>query len=144
MARKSITITITEGRDTGKCFLITEPPATVAEQWVIRAALGLGKAGVEIPPEVLQLGAPAIVYLAGTQALRLPSRLALKLADELMGWVQRVEDKLTRSLVENDIEDVLTRLKLKGEALKLTFGFFVPAAPQPSAQVQSGTSSSKP
>ncbi len=139
MSRKTLRLTITDdNRDLGKTFLITEPAATDAERWAMRALLGLGKGGVELPPEVLQLGAAGILYAAGTQALRMPTRLALNLANEVMSWVQIIEKKVTRALVDEDIEEVTTRLKLKAEALKLTFGFFVPAAHQSSDQSASG------
>lgn len=144
MARKSVTITIGDGRDAGKIFRITEWPAIRIERWIMRAVFGLGKAGVEIPPEILQLGAAPTAFAIASQASRLPSRLGIRLADELMECVQRVEEKLDRSLVENDIEDVTTRLRLKSEVLKLTFGFFAFAASPNSAQPVSGTQSSKP
>lgn len=140
--RKSITITIGEGRDKGKRFKITEWPATTAERWALRVLLGLGAGGIELPPEILQLGAAGILYAAGSQILKIPSRRALRLADELMECIERVEEKTTRSLVEQDIEDFTTRLKLKAEVVKLTYGFFLPAAPQTSAQAESGTGTS--
>lgn len=130
MSRNSITITIKEGRDTGKSFRITEWPCVKVEHWIMRAVFGLGKAGVELPPEILQLGAGPIAYAIASQAVKLPSRLGIRLADELMECVQRVEEKLDRTLVDSDIEDVTTRLTLKAEVLKLTFGFFAPAASQ--------------
>lgn len=141
MAIKATTVTITEGRDRGKKFKITEWPCIRSEHWILRAVFGLGKAGVEIPPEILQLGAAATVYAIASQASRIPSRLGIRLADELMECVQRVEDKLDRSLVDEDIEDVTTRLRLKGEVLKLIFGFFVPAASPSSAPPVSGAQS---
>lgn len=128
--RKTITIEIKDGRDAGKRFKITEWPCMRIEHWILRAVFGLGKAGVEISPDILQAGSAPIAYAIASQAVKLPSRLGLKLADELMECVQRVEEKLDRSLVENDIEDVSTLLTLKGEVLKLTFGFFVSAASQ--------------
>lgn len=144
MARKSTTITINEGRDKGKTYRITEWSAIQTERWILRAVFGLGKAGVDIPPEVLQLGAAPTAYAIASQASKLPSRLGLRLADELMECVQRVEEALDRSLVENDIEDVTTRFTLKGEVLKLTFGFFVNAASRSSAPPASGTTPSRP
>ena len=135
MARKTSTITITDvNRDKGKSFRIEEWPASKTETWVFRAVFGLGKAGVEIPPEILQLGAAPTAYFIGMQATKLPSRLGIRLANELMDCVQVVEEKINRSLVENDIEELSTRLKLKGEVLKLTFGFFEFGASQNSAQ----------
>ncbi len=128
MTRKVQTITLKEGRDAGKTFKITEWPAAKIENWILRAVFGLGKAGVEIPMEVLQLGAAPAAYAIGSQAIKLPSRLGIRLANELMQCVQRVEEHADRSLVENDVEDVSTLLMLKGEVLKLTFGFFAVAA----------------
>lgn len=144
MARKTGILTITEGRDQGKAFRITEWPALKTERWVLRAVFGLGKAGVEIPPEILQLGAAATVYAIASQAAKLPSRLGLRLSDELMECVKRVEETADRPLVEQDIEDVSTLLRLKSEVLKLTFGFFVVAASPRSASPVSGTPASKP
>jgi hypothetical protein len=141
--RKTSTITIKEGRDKGTKFLITEWPAVQIEHWIMRAYFGLGEAGVELPPEVLQLGAIGIAYAIASKAIQMPSALGIQLADELMECVQRVEEKMTRSLVDNDIEDVSTRLLLKLEVLKLTFGFFDFAAFLSSALPESGIDSSK-
>lgn len=144
MSLKTATITISEGRDKGKRFLVTEMSALVAERWILRAVFGLGKGGVDIPPEVLQLGAAPTAYMIASQAAKMPTRLGLKLADELMDCVQRVEDKLTRSLVDNDIEDFATRLRLKSEVLKLVFGFFGAAVSRTSDSPASGMPPSAP
>jgi hypothetical protein len=144
MARKTGTITIDGGRDNGKTFRLTEWSAMQTERWILRAVFGLGKSGVEIPPEILQLGAAATAYAIASQACKLPSRLGLKLADELMECVKRVEATADRTLVENDTEDLSTRLRLKSEVLKLHFGFFVFAASPSSAPPVSGTPPSKP
>ena len=133
MALKEIDVSVTEGRDAGKTFRIREWPAMRTEQWIMRAVFGLGRAGVEIPIEIVQLGAAPTAYAIASQAIRMPSRLGLKLAEELMSCVTIVEPKTVRSLVENDIEDFSTRLWLKGQVLKLIFGFFAPAASQTSA-----------
>ncbi len=128
MALKEIDVTIKDGRDAGKVFHIKEWPAIRTEAWVLRAALGLGRAGVQIPPEILQMGAGPTALAIASQAMKIPSRLGLKLADELMECVTIVEPKVTRSLVANDIEDLSTRLWLKGQVLKVLFGFFADAA----------------
>ena len=146
MSLKTTTVTINKGRDGGKTFKLTEWSAIQTERWILRAVFGLGKAGVEIPPEILQLGAAATVYAIASQATKIPSRLGLRLADELMECVKRVEAAGgERKLVDMDIEDVSTRLQLKGEVLKLHFGFFVFAASPSSAAApaESGKHSSK-
>jgi hypothetical protein len=144
MALKTTTVTISDGRDKGRKFLITEMPANVAERWILRVVFGLGRSGIELPPELLQLGAAPIAYTIASMVNKIPSRLGLKLADELMEYVQRVEEKLTRSLVDTDIEDYTTRFKLKGEVLKLVFGFFVVAVSQKSDPPGNGTPTSEP
>jgi hypothetical protein len=128
MSRKTAFVTINEGRDKGKKYKITEWPCVQVEHWILRAVFGLGEVGVELPPDILLLGAAPIMYAIGTQITKLPSALGVQLADELMQNVEMVEDKVTRSLVDNDIEDVGTRFQLKKEVLKLTFGFFATAA----------------
>lgn len=142
--RKQVTIRAEEGRDRGKQFRITEWDAARAERWALRVLFGLGKGGVDLPPEILQLGAAAIVFAVGSQALRIPSRLALRLADELMECVERVETKAVRPLEPEDISEVATRLTLKKEVLKLTYGFFVPAALQTSVMESGPATPSKP
>jgi hypothetical protein len=145
MALKELDVTIEEGRDAGKVFHLKEWPAMRVEHWVLRAVFGLGRAGVEIPPEILQLGAGPTAYAIASQAIKMPSRLGVKLADELMSCVTIVEPKINRSLVEQDIEDFVTRLWLKGEVLKLMFGFFVPAAsPNSTPQASGARSRSEP
>jgi hypothetical protein len=124
---KELDVSPNAGRDAGKTYHLKEWPATRIEDWVLRAVFGLGRAGVEIPPEILSLGAGPTAYAIASQAIKLPSRLGLKLANELMECVTIVEPKVKRSLVENDIEDFSTRLWLKGQVLKLMFGFFLPA-----------------
>lgn len=145
MARNSVVVTISdEGRDKGKRFRITEWPAQTAEEWGLRVLLALGAAGVEIPPEILQLGGVAVIYFAGQHLLKIRERKAIRLARELMECVQICEDKLDRGVVANDIEEVATRLTLKKEALKLTYGFFDLAASLSSVQAGSGSDKPKP
>lgn len=138
MALKELDVTINEGRDAGKTYHLKEWPAMRTEHWVMRAVFGLGRAGVEIPPEILSLGAGPTAYAIASQAIKMPSRLGIRLADELMECVTIAEPKVTRGLVENDIEDFSTRLFLKGQVLKLMFGFFLPAASPSSTPVASG------
>ena len=140
--RKQRIVKAEEGRDNGKLFKITEWDAERAERWALRVLFGLGKGGVEVPPQILELGAMAVLYAVGSQALRIPTRLALRLADELMECVARVEAKSVRALVPEDIEEVATRLMLKKEVLKLTYGFFMNAASQTLAAVGSGQENS--
>jgi hypothetical protein len=132
--RRTEYITITdEGRDKGKVFLLTEMPASRAEKWAARALLALAKSGVEIPPDMANAGLAGIA-VAGMQALgKLDWEIAEILLDELMGCVQFIPDpshkERTRPLHETDIEEVTTRLKLKGDVFTLHTGFSLAVGP---------------
>jgi hypothetical protein len=112
-----------QSRDLGKKFRITEMPASKAERWAIRALLALAKSGVELPDGALQGGMRVLAYL-GLQALtNLNFEDAEPLLDEMMGCVQIVEPKLVRSLTDDDIEEVKTRIMLRQKILELHVGF---------------------
>lgn len=146
MARKQATFTASDGRDAGKQFLIREMPATQSESWAIRVMLAIGHAGIEIPETFRQQGLAGLVaILQGgfegnaelesnlltalkmtlfTNLMRIEPATALPLLDEMMGCVQRVESSVTRDLIEDDIEEVSTRMKLRLEIWNLHTDFF--------------------
>jgi hypothetical protein len=133
MARKSITYTVAdEGRDQGKVFVLTEMPASRAERWALRAFQALAKAGVELPDNIAQMGMAGIA-LVGIKALsHTPWEEAEPLLAEMFECVQRQPNPknpaVVRALVEDDVEEVATRLKLRAEVLKLHTDFLPPAA----------------
>lgn len=130
MARKTQTVTIAaEGRDKGKVFVLTEMPASQAERWAARALLALGKSGVEIPDEAANAGMAAIAA-AGIRAFASVSfDEAGPLLDEMMLCVQIQPDPakpdVRRELIEDDIEEVMTRLLLRSEVVALHVGFSI-------------------
>lgn len=133
MARKTATVTISaEGRDKGKSFFLTEMSAERSEEWGERALLALVRGGVDVPENVLGLGLAGIAVL-GLKALQgLPWELTKPLLDEMFTCVQRMPNPgkpdVVRGLVEDDIEEVKTRLQLRWEVLKLHIDFFTDAA----------------
>ena len=86
MARKTSTF-IGEGRDKGKHFLLTEMPATKAEDWAIRAMLALGAANVEIPDGALQLGMAALAEIGIKKLFSINPEQMRPLLAELMECV---------------------------------------------------------
>ncbi len=126
--RKVIDVTITdEGRDKGKVFTLTELSAARAEEWATKALLALAKSGVEIPDNVSGAGLAGIAVL-GLKALGQMSFADLKpLMDEMFECIKiRPEAKnpnVVRSLIEDDIEEIATRLKLRSEIFTLHTGF---------------------
>lgn len=149
MARKTAVFTAAEGRDAGKRFRLTEMPAAKAESWAIRVMLAMGKAGIDLPDAFKSQGLAGLVAIlqdddmAGVlltavkgavllNLLRIDAADALPLLEEMMGCVQRIEERLERDLVESDIEEVSTRLKLRSAVWNLHTDFFGDAGPSTS------------
>jgi len=131
MARKELKYTVVdEGRDKGKTFLITEMSADRAERWAVRVFLLLARNGFAVPDGAASGG---LVALAGllTNALHhlgaIPFEDIEPLLGEMFACVQIIPDvkrsEVVRYLVEDDIEEIATRLKLRGEIIKLHVGF---------------------
>lgn len=126
MARKEIDITITdEGRDKGKVYHLTEMPASQAEEWAAKALLALAHSDVDIGETTD--GMAGIARL-GLKALAKMKFEDLKpLMDEMFTCVMAIPDPNVptrmRKLVENDIEEVATRLRLRAELFTLHTGF---------------------
>lgn len=126
--RKTLTYTVqSDNRDNGKCFLIREMPATKAEKWAIRAFLALGKSGIELPEGWEQTGMAGMARIGLGMVAKLPYDQAEPLLDEMMECVSIIPNpnkpEIVRSLVEDDIEEVSTRLKLRAEVFNLHVGF---------------------
>lgn len=138
MARKELVFTVeTEGRDKSKKYLIKEMPASQAEEWAIRVMLGMGKAGIDIPDELLGEGMAGLVKIGLMNLMRIPYVEAQPLLAEMMACVKRIESAITRDLVEDDIEEVSTRLQLRKAIFELHTGFFATADQSTSESVQS-------
>jgi hypothetical protein len=140
MARKSKTIVIEDaGRDHNKMFVLNEMSASQAEKWALRAFLALARSGVDIPDDISERGFAGIAIL-GLKALgQMNYYDAEPLLDEMFSMIQVVPDpknpKIKRGydcvggLVEDDIEEPLTRIKLRKEMIALHTDFFTSAAP---------------
>lgn len=128
MARKTVNYTVTdEGRDKGKVFVITEMSASKAESWAMRALLALMAGNIEIPEGFDRMGMAGMAE-AGIRALSgLKWEVAEPLLDEMWACIQIMPDPtkpyLIRNLIEEDIEEIMTRVKLRGEVWKLHAGF---------------------
>ena len=124
MARKTINVTIdTDGRDKGKTFKITEWSAAKAENWAIRAFLAMVKGGVQLPDGYADGGMAALAQAGFSMLCKASNSEVIPLINELMDCVEIVETKITRSMVEDDIEEVATRIRLRTEVFKLHVGF---------------------
>ena len=134
MARNTANVTITDDtRDKGKVFVLTEMPASQAEAWAARALMALMSSGAQVPAGYERLG------LAGMAEVGLKGLVGLKWEDakpllaEMLACVQIIPDPskphVIRGLIEEDIEEISTRIKLRAEVWKLHVGFLKAVAP---------------
>ena len=128
MARKQASFVAQTGRDQGKEFLITEMSATQAENWAFRVILAIGNAGIEIPDNLAAQGMAGLMAVGYMNLLKIPFEAAKPLLDEMMGCVQIVPSpNVKRPLIEDDIEEVKTRLALRKAIWDLHMDFFLDA-----------------
>ena len=130
MARKTTTISITDaGRDQGKTYVITEMPATQAEKWAARAFLALAQSGVDVPDDVAQAGLAGIAAISLRAFAGVPWHLAEPLLDEMMRCITFMPDParpmVVRPLIEDDIEEIVTRVRLREAIISLHIDFSI-------------------
>ncbi len=127
MARKVKTFTVSaDGRDKGKTFILTEMSATHAERWAVRAFLGLAKHGIEIPEGLQRLGMIGIATYGIGLIGQLPYEDAVALMDDMFTCIKIQpgnDTNVTRELIEDDIEEVATRIELRKEVFSLHVDF---------------------
>lgn len=134
MPRKSKRVTIPvpkEGerpnRDAGKTFLVSEQSAVWAEKWASRAFLAISHSGREVPREVLQLGIVGVVVLSMSAFVHSRWEDVEPLMDDMMRCIQICPNPgdldVVRDLIEDDIEEIETRMRLRQEAIELHAGF---------------------
>ena len=136
MPRKTTTVTVpefdgTHNRDRGKVFSLTEWPAAQAEKWGIKMLLAYNRSGGSIPMEMRGLGMEGIAIIGINTFLRgnVESGEIIPLLDELLGCVQVIRDKAHPDVLtpfnDDDTEEIITRLWLRGEVLSLHLNFSV-------------------
>lgn len=141
MARKTQTVTIErEGRDKGKTFKLTELSAYESEEWAARALFALMNAGVDIPADIANAGLAGVVSLGISALTKLSFEQAKPLMDKMMACVEyQPSPKVTRPLIEDDIEEVATLVQLRESVLKLHTDFFTRAEPSTSGSAKPQT-----
>lgn len=134
--RKTATVKIdAKGRDFGKVFVITEMSASQAEEWAARALFTMMNAGVEIPDNIAAAGLAGIAALGVGALTKVPFDAAKPLFDAMFTCVQvQPSPNVMRPLIEDDIEEVATRLRLRKEVFSLHTDFFTVAVASTSGQ----------
>lgn len=144
MARTTLNYTVNdEGRDFGKVFVLTEMSASQAEYWAMRALLALMANGVNVPEGFERMGMAAMAEVGLKALTGLKWETAEPLLQEMWECVQIMPDPtrahILRGLVESDIEEVVTRLKIRAEVWKLHTGFLKAAGPSISGGAQAAS-----
>ena len=115
--------TALDGRDKGKIFVLTEMPAYQTEMFAFKLLSAMGQSGIDISNHV-DGGTAGLIQFAIGSLMKIRFDLVEPLLDEMMGCVKIKMPKMTRGLVEDDIEEVVTRFKLRAEIIKLHTDFF--------------------
>lgn len=142
--RKTVTVTIDEaGRDKDKIFIVTEMSAWDAEDWAAQVIFAAMNAGVEIPDDVAHAGLSGLASIGIEALTKIPYQHAKPLLDAMMTCVQiQPSAGVTRPLIEDDIEEVKTLLRLRKEVVALHIEPFTQDAPLTSAPAKSKTRAS--
>lgn len=131
-------------RDNGKVFLLREMSAADAESWAARAMEAMSKSGADVPEYVLRAGLAGLYNLGIRAFLGAPHALVKPLLDEMFekcvsvvpdpkrpnvirGGVDVPGYERVGPMVDDDTEEVHTRLLIRSEVFELHTGFSVAA-----------------
>lgn len=128
MARKELVFTATAGRDKGKKFAITEMSAVAGHKWATRMLLALAGSGMAIDDEVLSRGMAGVASLAASAFGRIDPDALEPLMQELLSCVKSQQEKLTRSLIDDDFEEIQTIFELQKAVFMLHIEPFMSGA----------------
>jgi len=128
MARKSVNFKISDdGRDKGKVFVITEMSARKGEEWAIKAILALMSGGVELPDGFEKFGMAGMAQIGIRALSNLRWDDAEPLLSEMWDCVTIMPDpknpQIIRNVIDEDIEEVITRINIRKEVFNLHVDF---------------------
>lgn len=121
--RKEKEITITEGRDAGKTFKITEMSATQADRWATKALCLVGKSGCSIVELFNKISTGGILNILGDLGYDGAEPLMEELLNCCSFKKDGVDVQMKGTMVDSVIEDWTTIFRLRKEALDLTINF---------------------
>ena len=117
-----------EGRDHGKIFWITEMSASAGEYWAGRLLTMLAAGNADVPPGFFQLGFEGCAAWVAVHGIGgIDWAVCKPLLDEMMACVTIQPDaarNVTRELLEDDIEEIVTRTDTAGGMVRHPSGFF--------------------
>lgn len=144
MARRELFYTAQDdGRDNGKVFKIVEMSAFQAESFAYRVGLALAKGGVQLPDELMSRVKDNQFNMADLAVIGLQCLTGLNfgdlkpLLDDIQECIHIIPDKkhghITRPIIDDDIEEVLTIVKLRKMVMELHLNFSQTADTQTTA-----------
>jgi hypothetical protein len=133
VSRKEIVVTVPlDGRDKNKRFKIVEMPASQAEAWGARLMLALAASGADVPPNLMDMGMAGVAAMGIRAIGGIKWAEAKPLLDEMFACVSVMRDPAHPDiswgpLVEQDIEEVRTRIWLREKVIALHTDFSIAA-----------------
>ncbi|QDH17407.1 hypothetical protein [Swingsia samuiensis] len=128
---KEIEWSPTSGADAGKKFVITRMSAFAADKWARHTIKALIQAGVKVPPSGIKAGLLGMSGLAMNIFGYMDNEECDKAFEALMKCAKIVRAGTVPSeILDADIDDAETLVKLREEAFKLHVDFFKAAAYQ--------------
>lgn len=135
-----------DNRDHDKVYIIKEFSASQAEWLAVRAFQALVKSGVELDGVTADMGMAGLAQMGFSALGKIDPELVKPLLDEMLSGITFCPDPVnnptfTRSLVEDDIEEVSTYMMLRMEVFQLHTGFSMTAKDSASSAAVSTTTS---
>lgn len=128
LKKEGVTIA-SEGRDKGKVFIINEMPARKFEKWALKALTAMGQAGLEIPENIQEMGGMGLAILGFKSLVKIKFDQAEELMDDMFQYFEIQPDpnnsNIKRPIIDSDIEEATTLLKLRAVWWEMQTGFQV-------------------
>lgn len=120
MARKIVEYKVEKAnRDKDKIFVITEMSAVQGHEWATKALFAILNSGVEMSDEMAGMGLAGLAVMGMGAITKIPHAVAKPLLDELLTCVHIKQEKVTRPLVPEDFEEVMTIFDVQREVLTM-------------------------
>jgi len=133
MARKVIEYVVSDdNRDKGKTFVVTEMPASKGEMWAIRVMLAISglDIGNDSGDKIINSGMSGLSGVDVRTLGRIDIDILTPILEEMFQHIeiQIPDGSMCRRLIENDIEEITTRLQLRKVFWELHLDFLQLAA----------------
>lgn len=126
MARKIVEYKVEKAnRDKDKIFVITEMSAVQGHEWATKALFAILNSGVEMSDEMAGMGLAGLAVMGMGAITKIPHAVAKPLLDELLTCVHIKQEKVTRPLVPEDFEEVMTIFDVQREVLTMHIDPFI-------------------